>query len=598
MNLFDELKHRNVFKVAVAYAVTGWLLAQIADLVVDAFNLPDRFLQMIIILLVLGFPLALFFAWVFELTPEGVKKARDLPADMPKDPRSGRILNRVTIVTLLVAVALLGWDKLHGPTGEVDAAVTDKSIAVLPFADFSPGGDQAWFADGLTEEILNALARTPDLDIASRTSSFAYRGTTDDIPAIAAQLGVAHILEGSVRRAGDRLRVTAQLIRAADDKHLWSENFDGSSEDSIEIQERIAFEIASALQTAMDPEELSRMVSAGTRSVEAWETYLKGLAAFQYGFDSGSREKVFEAIELFEQAVEVDPGFTDAYLRLADLWQSQIDPTTTVYADTDIPLAERRAHYLRAIDGAAKTARTEMMRLEAELRVAGFELRIRDQIALAKQMTELEPGQATGWGYLAFLYVMTGEYDQARSAILTAWPLAGVRDEYGKSFLVEFMQRASVDDVMPLVDALLQEPKLAPGDLYQAHRALLAAGEIEQAAGVAARFLRMAGDSSGQTLVRIRQACAEGRVSDADRIYEEAGPGTATRWLYLKTLGRDEEARTFLQPLDTPETLSVLAGYLGYVSFEVRDFPVMWQALTAQDIHRPPARPLRYRCQR
>jgi TolB-like protein len=598
MNLFDELKHRNVFKVAVAYAVTGWLLAQIADLVVDAFNLPDRFLQMIIILLVLGFPLALFFAWVFELTPEGVKKARDLPADMPKDPRSGRILNRVTIVTLLVAVALLGWDKLHGPTGEIDTAVTDKSIAVLPFADFSPGGDQAWFADGLTEEILNALARTPDLDIASRTSSFAYRGTTDDIPAIAAQLGVAHILEGSVRRAGDRLRVTAQLIRAADDKHLWSENFDGSSEDSIEIQERIAFEIASALQTAMDPDELSRMVSAGTRSVEAWETYLKGLAAYQYGLNSGSKEKVFEAIELFEQAVEVDPGFTDAYLRLADLWQSQIDPTTTVYADADIPLAERRAHYLRAIDGAAKNARTEMMRLEAELRVAGFELRVRDQIALAKQMTELEPGQATGWGYLAFLYVMTGEYDQARSAILTAWPLTGVRDEYGKSFLVEFMQRASVDGVMPLVNDLLKEPKLAPGDLYQAHRALLAAGEIEQAAGVAAQFLRMAGDSSGRTLVRIRQACAEGRVSDADRIYEEAGPGTATRWLYLKTLGRDEEARTFLQPLDTPETLSVLAGYLGYVSFEARDFPVMWQALTAQDVHRPPARPLRYRCQR
>ncbi len=152
---------------------------------------------------------------------------------------------------------------------ETTAVTMDKSIAVLPFEDFSPDSDYAWFADGLTEEILNSLARAPDLLVASRTSSFAFRGTTMDVPAIGAQLGVAHILEGSVRRSGDRLRVTAQLIRAADDKHLWSENFDGSSEDSIEIQERIAIEIANALETAMDPEELAKMMSAGTRSVEA-----------------------------------------------------------------------------------------------------------------------------------------------------------------------------------------------------------------------------------------------------------------------------------------------------------------------------------------
>jgi adenylate cyclase len=160
MNLLEELRYRNVFKVAAAYAVVGWLLAQVADLVVDAFNLPDRFLQMIIIALVLGFPIAVFFAWIFELTPDGLKKAKDLPADMPKDPRSGKILNRLTMGLLIVAVIWLGWDKVQGPAPEPVTAdeqhVTDKSIAVLPFADFSPGGEHGWFADGLTDEILNA----------------------------------------------------------------------------------------------------------------------------------------------------------------------------------------------------------------------------------------------------------------------------------------------------------------------------------------------------------------------------------------------------------------------------------------------------------
>jgi adenylate cyclase len=208
MNLFEELRHRNVFKVAAAYTVVGWLLAQVADLVVDAFNLPDRFLQMIIITLVLGFPIAVFFAWVFELTPDGLKKAKDLPADMPKDPRSGKILNRLTMGLLIVAVIWLGWDKFQAPEPEPVAneehEVTDKSIAVLPFADFSPDGQQGWFADGLTDEILNALARTSDLRVASRTSSFQYRNSQGDLPRIATELGVAHILEGSVRRAGDK----------------------------------------------------------------------------------------------------------------------------------------------------------------------------------------------------------------------------------------------------------------------------------------------------------------------------------------------------------------------------------------------------------
>ena len=404
----EELRHRNVIRVSVAYVVTGWLIVQVADIAADAFNTPDWYMQMLIIVLLVGLPVSLFLSWAYELTPDGLMKAHEVPADALKDPRSGRVLNIIIIATLTVAVLWLGWDKLQRP---LTTAVTDKSIAVLPFEDFSPDGDHAWFAEGLTEEILNSLARTPDLLIASRTSSFSYRDTTLDIPTIAAQLNVAHILEGSVRRSDDRLRVTAQLIRVEDDTHLWSENFDSSSEDSIEIQERIAIEIANALETAMDPEELAKMMSAGTRSVEAWETYLRGLAVDQANSDrgGGDAEGVLESIALFDKAVELDPGFGDAHLMLADMWETQINPTSILYINSDLPLAERQARFNTAINAAIKYARSDMSRLEAELRAADFEVRIMDQIDAAIGMTEVAPERRQGWAWVSYLYMSIGE---------------------------------------------------------------------------------------------------------------------------------------------------------------------------------------------
>ena len=191
-SFFEELKHRNVIRVGIAYIVAGWLFAQVVDLAADAFHAPDWLMQMLIVVLLVGLPVVLFLAWAYELTPEGVKKAHEVPADAPKDPRSGRTLNILIISALVIAVGWLGWDKLNTTDPDTADIVSkiDKSIAVLPFDDFSPDGDQAWFADGLTEEILNSLARTTDLQVASRTSSFAYRDSRDDIPAIAAALGV------------------------------------------------------------------------------------------------------------------------------------------------------------------------------------------------------------------------------------------------------------------------------------------------------------------------------------------------------------------------------------------------------------------------
>ncbi len=206
------------------------------------------------------------------------------------------------------AVEQVSPAEIEAPDAAADTRIR-RTIAVLPFLNMSSDDEQAWFADGLTEEILNSLARTPDLLVSARTSSFAYKGTTKDISTIAQELGVNHILEGSVRRGGDRLRVTAQLIRAEDGFHLWSQTYDRTLDDVIQIQEEVAVEIARALKTAMDPEALAKMMSAGTSSVPAFEAYLEGLA---YGISSGTTGDVYEylsASQAFERAIGIDPTF-------------------------------------------------------------------------------------------------------------------------------------------------------------------------------------------------------------------------------------------------------------------------------------------------
>ncbi|MBT8085426.1 MAG: hypothetical protein HKN35_07220 [Woeseia sp.] len=592
----EELRYRNVFRVAAAYLVIGWLIAQVADLATDAFNAPDWIMQLLITALLLGLPVALFLAWAFELTPEGIVRADELPETVAKDPRAGRLLDIIIISTLTVAVLLLGYDKLQRSAVPVSNA-DEKSIAVLPFDDYSPGGDQAWFADGLAEEILNSLARTTDLQVASRTSSFAFRDATHDIPTIAASLGVAHILEGSVRRAGDRLRVTAQLIRADDDKHLWSRTFDGTNEDSISIQEEVAFQIANALKTAMNPEELARMLSGGTRSVEAWETYLKGLALDYEVASQMDMARMFDVIAVFDKAVELDPRFADAHLMLADLWEGQLNPTGTAYSPDGPPYAERKRRYDMALEAASKYARSEYTRVEAEMRAAFFDVRIVDQIVLAKRMTEIEPTRRSGWEWLQYLYMISGNSEGAREAGLTAWDLEPDVGESG-SVIITNITDASLDDALRMVDESLNAPNPPPIVLYQSHRVLLEAGQIERAATLVNAYAEQSLDEEGTIIMRVRQACAEGQVDQAEALFANVNEKSNSRWLFLKLLGRDDEARELLRPLDKPETLSMLAGYLTYLYFEPRDYPLLWKTLSDQGIDRPLAQPLSYRCKR
>ncbi|MDX1403929.1 MAG: hypothetical protein R3192_05305, partial [Woeseiaceae bacterium] len=239
MTFFAELKRRNVFRVGIAYVIVGWLLAQVAELAFDAYGAPEWVLKSVLFILLLGLPLALFFAWVFELTPEGIKLEKHVDRSQSITPQTGRKLDFIIIGVLVVAVGFLLVDKFllsESPVASDEImAMESQSIAVLPFVNMSDDDD--YFADGLSEELLNLLAKIPDLKVAGRTSSFAFKGRNEDLREIGEALDVSKVLEGSVRRSGNRLRVTAQLVNVEDGYHLWSETYDRQMADIFDIQD-------------------------------------------------------------------------------------------------------------------------------------------------------------------------------------------------------------------------------------------------------------------------------------------------------------------------------------------------------------------------
>jgi TolB-like protein len=328
MGLIAELKRRNVFRVAIAYGIIAWVLAQVADLAFDGFDAPAWVLKSVLVILALGFPLAVFFAWAFELTPEGVKKQAEVDRSQSITQNTGRKLNYLIIAVLAVAVGLLLVDKFvkrETPATEVPVAVTttDKSLAVLPFVAMSNGPDDEYFADGLTEEILNSLAQLPELLVTARTSAFSFKGLDVPIPEIAAKLGVAHVVEGSVRRSGDQMRITAQLIRANDGFHLWSDTYDRSSADSFGVQGEIAEKVASALDVVLDDTQREQMLSSGLRNPEAFIAFQKGIEIYDRAHATTVDEQIRQlalANSQFEKALALEPNAATVWFAHADYY--------------------------------------------------------------------------------------------------------------------------------------------------------------------------------------------------------------------------------------------------------------------------------------
>jgi TolB-like protein/Tfp pilus assembly protein PilF len=318
LSYFQELKRRNVFRAVIAYVVLGWILLQVSTNLEEALNLPAWFDALVAALLAIGLAVVAVFSWVYELTPEGLLKTEDVPVEQSVTPRTGRRLDIFTAIGVVVLIGLALADRLTGPSEEPaaeetaateakitvsPAAETDKSIAVLPFVAMTDSRDDEFFADGLSEELLNVLAKIKGLKVAGRTSAFYYKGKNEDLRAIADSLGVAHILEGSVRRSGNQIRVTAQLIKADDGFHVWSETYDRESGDIFKIQDEISSSVARALQAEILG-TTSQETPRTTKSAEAENLYLIARAAVA----ARSLPNVRRARDLYAQASILDPA--------------------------------------------------------------------------------------------------------------------------------------------------------------------------------------------------------------------------------------------------------------------------------------------------
>ena len=312
----SELSRRRVFRVAGAYAIAGWLVVEMSSVVFPALFFPDWALRLVIYGALAGFPLAIVLAWIFDITPSGVVVTSNLDASdtsVKSVKKTARILEGVIIAGIVVALGTAGY--FHYST-RATLGDPPPSIAVLPFANLSDNQENEYFSDGIAEEILNALVKLEGLQVAARTSSFAFKGTNRNVREIGQELNVNHVLEGSVRRAGERLRVTVQLIKVEDGFHVWSENYERTMDDVFAIQDEISRAIVEALKVQLFSQPNESLVAATTESGEAYNLYLLG----RYQWHKRTQQSLTRAIELFEQAIERDSGYALAYSGLADAY--------------------------------------------------------------------------------------------------------------------------------------------------------------------------------------------------------------------------------------------------------------------------------------
>jgi TolB-like protein/Flp pilus assembly protein TadD len=395
LSFFEELKRRNVYRVAIAYVVIAWLLLQIGDTLAPALHLPDWVNTTLAFFLILGFPMAVFFAWAFELTPEGVKREHEVDRSQSITQNTGRKLDFAIIGMLVLALGYFAYDKLvisstrdaaliEATTQTVteeaiskreEATESGKSIAVLPFVNMSEDSGNEYFADGLSEELLNMLVKIPELRVAARTSSFSFKDKKLKISEIAQELNVSHILEGSVRKSGDKVRITAQLIKADDGFHLWSENFDRTLDDIFAVQDEIALEVTRALEvTLLGNSQADRAINP-----EAYSLRLKGL----YFLQQRGKENSEKSVATLMQAIELEPGYAQAWEHLSMAYYQQIRQNIKTYNEG----------YVLAMDA-------------------------------IDQALNLDPDQGVSWGAYGFLKKnLDWDWETAKSALTKAHQL-------------------------------------------------------------------------------------------------------------------------------------------------------------------------------
>ncbi len=346
-NFFAELKRRNVYKVAIAYAVVAWLLMQVASQIFPFFEIPNWAVRLVVLLLIIGFPVAVILAWAFELTPEGIKRAEDVDVSKSIAPKTNRKLTVIIIAIFVLALSVLVFQLTRShpamSVAKPPGVPHDKSVAVLPFANLSRDPDNAYFAAGIQDEIITRLAKITELRVISCTSTQRFKSAPDDLPAIAKQLGVANILEGSVQRTTDQLRVNVQLVEAATDAHLWADTFDRKLTDIFKIESEIAKTVAETLQAKLTGSERNAITAQPTQNTEAHQLYLKG----RYLWNRRTSKNLKKALPYFQQAAEKDPNYALAYVGIADTYS--VMPAYSAGSPQDC-LPRARAAAIKALE--------------------------------------------------------------------------------------------------------------------------------------------------------------------------------------------------------------------------------------------------------
>ena len=412
MSLVAELRRRNVFRVAAAYLVVGWLLTEVLTTVLPELGAPAWASRAVILIFAFGFVPAVVFSWVYELTPEGIKREDELGDAERVKTRTSRLLDHVTVVGVIVLVVFVGLfsaRQVGEDSGVADIPASSASVAVLPFVNMSNDDDNEYFSDGLTETLLHMLAQVPDLKVAARTSSFAFKGQNKSIPEIAAALGVAHILEGSVQRVGDNVRITAQLIRASDGFHVWSNSYDRELENIFEIQDEIAQRVGFELSESLLGDKGGELAGVKTTDADAYDLYLQArreLVTFSYG-------GLKAAEDLLKGALLIDPHFIEAKTELAASYVHQLETglmerdeafseisaitDQVLEAEPDNVMARALSTYVdalaKAVDGDTTAITGSVSTLESLLMEAPDELQLRLLLVRAYQQV-MQPENA------------------------------------------------------------------------------------------------------------------------------------------------------------------------------------------------------------
>jgi adenylate cyclase len=540
MSLISELKRRNVFRAAAAYVAVAWLVMQVAEVTFPAFDLSDRALRLLIIALAIGFIPATVLAWVFELTPEGFKRERDLDRSGPLAARTNRLLDRAIVVLLALGLTYFAIDKFflspareqarieqaleQGRSESLQAQLSGTSIVVLPCINLSTDPEQAYIADGMAEELLNLLARIHELRVISRTSAFAFKGRNVDITTIAGQLKVSHVLECSVRRSGNRLRIAAQLIDAKTDTQLWSDTYDRALEDIFAIQDEIASRVVDALKLKL----LGKVPKS--RSVDP-QAYMLFMQARQL-LNTFNGEDAGKIYALLKRALDVDPGFKHAWTELARVYYRC---SNGAYPDS--------------VDPCRRWSREEAWQLSERARHKALSIDPDDAIAIAYGAW-LRAFKEKDWAGAA------PEFERALALDPTESDVLRTAAQYAL-----YIRRPDVS--VRLGEFAVARDPLCTLCLYDLARAYWDAGRLNDAEA-AMRSVAATGRGGWNTiaLLRLARGDAEGALAAAEKISDTDDPGRRqARAMALYSLGREKESLAELQWLNanTPDSYNTIS---------------------------------------